>query len=216
MQSTTQWDWIFTGEDHKENWLYNRYYCGGGNSRYSTFQLAINLLLQRDIPQGRPLILETGCQRQEDDIGAGMSTSIFAEFVHRAGGHLISVDNNLMHLHICSECIAPWKDSVDLVCADSIQYLSTYQGPLDLVYLDSLDYPVGNDAGNLTMQRSAQEHNLAELQAIYSQLTDMTIVLLDDNTLPKGGKTALTKSYLIQNGWKCLLDHQQSLWVRRI
>ncbi len=213
---TTHYDWIFTGEDHKENWFYNKYFYGGGNSRYKTFQLAINLLLQREMSSGRPLILETGCQRQADDVGAGMSTSIFAELVSRIGGKLISVDNNLMHLNICSECIAPWVRSVDLVCADSIQYLASYKGPLDLVYLDSLDYPVGGDEGNIAMQHAAQQHNLAELQAIAPALDEMTIVLLDDNTLAGGGKPKLAKEWLVEHQWKCLLDHQSSLWVKRI
>lgn len=213
---TTCYDWIFTGEDHKENWFYNKYFYGGGNSRYHTFQLAINLLLQRSLPQGRPLILETGCQRQEGDVGAGMSTSIFAELVSQIGGKLISVDNNLMHLHICVECIKPWENSVDLVCADSIQYLASYKGPLDLVYLDSLDYPVGQDEGNVAMQRAAQQHNLAELEAIAPVLTDWTIVLLDDNTLAGGGKPKLAKQWLVEHEWKCMLDHQSSLWIRKV
>jgi hypothetical protein len=91
-----------------------------------------------------------------------------------------------------------------------------YKDQVDLIYLDSLDYPIGTDAGNIAMQDAAQKHNLAEFIAIEDRLTEKTIVLLDDNTLPGGGKPKLLKDYLIAKEWICLLDYQQSLFVKKV
>lgn len=210
-------DWIYTSEDPQTNWFYEKYYASGSNSRYMTFQLALNLLLQRTYPEGRPLILETGCQRQADDLGAGMSSSIFAEFLFRLGkGKLRSVDNNGYHLTVCASCVAPWISRVELACDDSIHYLTQHDEPVDLLYLDSLDYPVGGDEGNITMQEAAQQHNLAEFKAIEDRLPEECVVLLDDNNLSGGGKPKLLKEYLFRKRWKCLLDYQQSLWVKKV
>lgn len=40
------------------------------------------------------------------------------------------------------------------------------------------------------------------------------VVLLDDNHMPGGGKTRLSKMFLRSKGWLCVLDWQQSLWVK--
>jgi hypothetical protein len=208
-------DLIYTNPDHKNNWFYNRYFYGGTNLRYYTFQLALNLLYQG---KENPIIIETGCQREEDDVGAGMSTSIFAEYVHRYGGKLITVDNNPRHLSrartYCQQWV-PLDGKVEFVCSDSVGYLRNYMGEVDLIYLDSLDYPVGRDEGNVAMQQAAQWHSLNELTAIEPNLHGKSIILLDDNHFAGGGKPAKAKEYLVNTGWICLLDLQSTLWIRR-
>ena len=87
------------------NWFFDKYYIHGSNSRFWTFQLALNLLSQRN---WNPTIVETGCQRMADDIGAGMSTSIFAEYIARYGGELHVVDNDVHHLTIAEKCVGEW------------------------------------------------------------------------------------------------------------
>jgi hypothetical protein len=39
------------------------------------------------------------------------------------------------------------------------------------------------------------------------------IILIDDNSLPGGGKARTAKDILIDKGYICLLDIYQSLWV---
>lgn len=204
---------VYTSDQDGPNWFYDKYYCCGGNSRYFTFQLALNLLSQKTTT---PTIIETGCQRQADDLGAGMSTSIFGEYVKRYGGKLITVDLFPQHLEVCKECTKEFSDHISYIESDSLRFLSTYMGPCNLLYLDSLDYPVGTDAGNVAMQQAAQQHNLLEFKAIEKRLSDWCIILLDDNTLPGGGKPKLCKEYLITRGYTCLLDYQQSLFVKCI
>jgi hypothetical protein len=196
-----------------ENWFYQKYYTCGANGRYFTFQAALNLLSQR---KENPLIIETGCQRQENDLGAGMSTSIFGEWCFKYGGSLITVDNCREHLTICKDCTKEWGSVISYIEMDSLRYLLNLSASPDLVYLDSLDFPIGDDAGNIKMRDDAQNHNLKEFLALEKsgRLLPSTIVLLDDNQLPYGGKPALLKKYLEMKGWTCLLDFQQSLWIK--
>jgi hypothetical protein len=203
-------DLIFTS-DEVDNWFHEKYYASGSNARYFTWKVALGLLNQN---HENPVIIETGCQRMEGDLGAGMSTSIFAEYIHRYGGSLISCDISMENLELAQRVIFGWDIDHKFVCSDSVSFLNTWDGPVDLIYLDSYDYPMGEnqDAG----RRFSQEHNLAELKAIWKQLDNNSIVLLDDNMLPGGGKPRLAKDFLIENNWKCLLDFQQSLWVRSI
>jgi hypothetical protein len=201
---TSNWQTGFT------NWFHSKYYYGGSNYRYFTFQLALNLLGQFT---KNPIILETGCQRQEGDIGAGMSTSIFGEYVSKYGGHLITVDMIDNHLRICKDCTSQYKDYITYVLSDSLIFLKDYNGSVDLLYLDSVDYPIGTDAGNIAMQLLSQTHSLMEFQAIESKLHNKTLLLIDDNQLEGGGKPKLLKDYLETKNWYCLLDLQQSLWI---
>lgn len=205
---------LYTGEDIKGNWFYNKYYYGGANSRYYTFQLALNLLHQR---HKNPVIIETGCQRQEEDVGAGMSTSIFAEYIQRYGGSLITVDIDRIHLARAQSYVTKWPEAIiTFVPMDSVSFLKQHQGQCDLLYLDSLDYPVGENDGNLAMQYAAQEHCLNEFLAIESKLPDNIILLIDDNQFGGGGKPKLLKEYLLSHQWICLLDLQSSLWIKLV
>lgn len=233
---------IYTGQDLYHNWFYNRYYYAGSNSRYYTFQIALNILNQRFV---NPVIIETGCQRQKEDVGAGMSTSIFAEYISRYGGSLISIDINQQNLDMAAHCVSKWPNSkTTFVCNDSVNYLKNYTGPCDLLYLDSYDYPIFellklyrsdlnfDEAQKELAQYSREDivkkhhdlisdcqiHCLKEFQAIENKLQENVILLIDDNQLYGGGKPRLLKDYLSKgtDGWICLLDLQSSLWVKKI
>jgi hypothetical protein len=233
-------DLVYTDKGSK-NWLFEKYYFGGQNYRYFTFQLALNLLKQR---HPNPIIIETGCQRMKDDLGAGMSTSIWGEYCQRYGGHLTSVDISGQNLTVCKECTAQYAGLITYIQSDSIAFLSGKRGAADLLYLDSLDYDYGGllniyggaadinaaikavDAipqDELLKKHSniilpAQQHCLSELKAAEKSgiIKADTILMIDDNQLPGGGKSRLVKDYLASTGWTCLLDHQQTLWVRKL
>lgn len=233
-------DLIYTGGD-LDNWFYDRYYYAGVNSRYHTFQLVLNLLYQK---HANPTIIETGCQRLKDDLGGGMSTSIWAEYIQRYGGKLISVDNSVDSLQAARRVLQEFSGiDVTLVHSDSVVYLEGCQEHCDLLYLDSFDYPIvklceiygGHQDIDLTMKimnqvgrdrfidlhrdiiLPCQEHCLKEFQAIESNLPLNCILLIDDNQLPGGGKPRLLKDYLwARNEWTCLLDFQNSVWVKEI
>ena len=150
-----------------------------------------------------------------------MSTSIFAEWASRYGGYVITVDNWSPHLEVCAGCIEPWKDKVRLVLSDSVQFLKEYTGEIDLIYLDSLDYPLLPEGAEpnpeyLEAVDISQTHNLKEFKAVEDRLSDYCIVLLDDSQLERGGKPKLLKRYLLDKGWTLLFDFQQCLFVKKL
>lgn len=232
---------LFTGEDLKDNWFYNRYYYSGSNGRYVTFQACLNILNQKKVA---PTIIETGCQRLEEDLGGGMSTSVFAEYIHRYGGKLISVDITAANLTLAANCVQQWPNAdCSFVHSDSVAFLAKYEGPCDMLYLDSFDYPYGqllNYYGGTTdvvaaieqvssMKRNeilckhgdiidaCQVHCLHEFMAIEPRLSDDCILLIDDNQLAGGGKPRVLKEYLAKSkDWCCILDLQGSLWLRSL
>lgn len=223
-----------------ENW-FDKKYKSKMDGRWSTMKAALNIMLQR----GGTNLVETGCARMKDDFGAGYSTVLFCEFVERYGGHLWSIDNDARHLKICDELTTDFAQCRTLVHSDSIAALKEadkmagFSGKIDLLYLDSYDYPYGTIlnafGGQQDLQAAldivgsiserqiladfgsaihpCQEHCLQELSAALPHCHDKTVYLIDDN-LPGGGKGRTAKEWLSENGFECILDHQQSLWVR--
>jgi hypothetical protein len=173
--------------------------------RYLTFKMALNILLTQN---GRTIV-ETGTMRAPDNwLGDGGSTYIFGEFATRYDLHFWTCDLDPAVMDIAKNATAAFSSHTTYVVGDSVAFLSDVAEPIDLLYLDSHDCPVTGDAS------AAQRHNLNELIAAYPRLSNRAIVLLDDNFNPNGGKTKLTKEYLLDLGWICLFDLAQSLWLR--
>lgn len=223
-----------------KEWLENLGTDTFQRGRYTTFQIALNLFLQR---QGTNIV-ETGCQRGKDDIGSGCSTEIFSKFISSYGGHLYSVDNNYEHLSFAKDLIGD-NEQVSFILDDSVNYLSNYSNKIDLLYLDSYDYPVVElielyagkeiyqnqelylntraelfDLGEQEilrrhgdMLKDSQEHCLNEIKAAAPALRKNSIVLIDDANLLGGGKPRLAKEWLSEHGWHVLLDSFQTLWI---
>lgn len=192
----------------KVNGIYEQRYFGKEEPhlrRFFTFKTAISLFLNSKTKN----IVETGCQRNLIDWGAGNSSLIFSETLSDfpEKGNLYSVDISEQNLNICHQVTKKFNNT-NLYLGDSIAFLSQFDQPVGLLYLDSLDYEVN-------LQKESQEHQLKEIMAIYSKLSDDSIILLDDNDFPNGGKTKLTKEFLLEKNWICTLDHQQSLWIKR-
>lgn len=174
--------------------------------KYVTFKIALNLLLQN---KGK-LIVETGTQRMIDDPG-GCSTLLFGAFCHRYYKYLITVDNNPEHMATSVKVTKKYADHIAYALADSVGFLTLFGRPIDLLYLDSLDCPI--PPADAT---EAQQHNLNELKAAYDKLHKGSILLIDDNSFENGGKTRLTKKYLLETGkWLCILDSSQTLWMKK-
>ncbi len=225
-------DFIYTG-----SWFDNLYRTKL-DGRYPTMKAALNLLEQlTPVPS---IIVETGVARMEDDWGAGMSTLLFAEYCDNQNGYLYSVDNSEENCRFATNLTSKFT-KVTIICEDSVKYLKGFEISIDLLYLDSMDYPYG-DLLNLYGGREelseairilsempqdevlrlhgdlilpAQEHCLAELKAGLPLMTDKGVILLDDNNLPGGGKPRLAKEWLAKKGWTCVMDYQQSLWIKR-
>jgi hypothetical protein len=204
---------VYTGHEWPHNWLYNQFFLNGHNLRYYTFQLALNLLHQT---KRSPVIIETGCQRYEKELGDGYSTTLFCEYITRYGGKLISIDINPNNVNNAINWTAGYSINKEFIISDSVAFLKQYNGPVDLIYFDSWDYPLDNEPDIDLRRYQSQQHNLNELKAVEQRLSSCSIILLDDNQLPGGGKPKLTKDYLVKKGYICLLDLQQSIWIKQL
>ena len=88
--------------------------------KFHSFRIALNLFHQRE---GR-IIVETGCQREVDDWGAGQSTKIFGEYVSKYDAFLYTVDISLEKLYIAEEIAG--NTNIEYVNMDSLQFLKTF------------------------------------------------------------------------------------------
>src|SRR3990167_4889875 len=222
-----------------DDWFYEKYFKGlQQGKRFWTMFLALNLFLQY---QGQTII-ETGSTRLKDDWGAGMSTLIFGDFLKHYGGKLITVDNDFSVVETSKEITKDYAENIRYEVSDSIEFLRNWEeAKIDLLYLDSFDYPYGellshygadddlekaikklNSITDEEIEKlygntilGSQIHQQRELELALPKMNNNAIVLLDDNDLPGGGKTKLAKRYLAGNGYECLMDSYQSLWIKK-
>lgn len=187
------------------NSWFDQKYRVKSDGRYPTFKLALNLFLQT---KGKNIV-ETGTTRMVEDYGAGYSTVLFGDFLAKYGGHIWTVDISQPNIDTCKIVTEPFKSVITYVTDDSHTFLANFTQSIDLLYLDSYDYPLdGTDPG------PCQQHQLKEFKLAQPWLTDQAIILLDDNNFDNGGKTKLTKDYLLREGYTCLLDLQQSIFIQ--
>lgn len=203
--------------------------------RERTMRYALELLEWRD---GK-YIVETGCTRDPDNwSGDGMSTVIFGRWAADRGGKLRTIDNDVHHLATCKQLTVGLPIQFSL--SNSVAALGQNRQPIDLLYLDSLDYPYGPlcdiyggktdlDAAIATLKAmpeqeiiekhyallsTPQAHCAAEVRAALPVLKPGALVLIDDAGLPGGGKARVAKAVLIAAGWECLADEYQTLWSK--
>lgn len=206
--------------------------------RWPTFKLAFSILNQKFT--NPYTVIETGCVRMENDWGAGMSTLILARFCKGFGGTLETVDLNKNNIELCKRITEKYADYIQYHVDDSINFLRSYdRKSIDLLYLDSYDYPYGQllelYGGKEDIQKAidyldglseeeivyrhkniilaSQEHCVNELNVAFDKLSERHIILIDDNSLPGGGKSRLAKEVLLSKKYTCLLDLYQSLWI---
>lgn len=206
-------------------------------TRLPTMTLALELLEER----GGSYILETGCARQEDNWeGDGMSTLVWGEWAAEHDGHVWTVDADAGNLATCRALTEPWADHITYIHDDSIHHLREHRPRVDLLYLDSYDYPLidllelvggwqdftanveklrawGDDyivANHWGIIETSQRHAEREMLAALPLLHPRSLVLIDDADLPGGGKARLARKVLTEAGWTCRLDAYQTLWEK--
>lgn len=170
-----------------------------GGQRRHTFKRAVELALERGVKE----FVETGCYRGIDD--DGQSTVIFAAVAAEVCGRFISVD--LSEEHVARANAKVPSGPREIVCRDSVEYLSHRTKEIGLLYLDSYDYYHGDPL-------PSQIHQVAEIGAAWAKLAPNAIVLLDDCNIPGGGKGLLTSRFLLERGFTLVEDSYQKLFVR--
>ena len=208
----TDYDFLLQNSWFDKNWNIP------GNERYLTFKIALNLLNQT---QENPTIVETGTN-WFNDLGGGRSTNVFGEYVKKYGGQLWTVDIQQESIDACKVFTAGLAENIHYITDDSHHFLEGFLGTIDLLYLDSFDYPIEAVVPGATDKPQekidqeiidCQNHQLKEMKLAWPKLHVGSIILLDDNQLPGGGKTKMTKEWLKEKGIKLILDDaQQSLW----
>ena len=214
-----------------------------GGTRWYTFREALIELLGMADPRTALAIVETGCVRVRDDHGAGYSTILFDQFSGWAGARDLrirvdSVDVSRENVRFCRRELRPGT-TVRLHVGDSVAWLKRRTEPIDLLYLDSADYPYPEIFGAFTEGRSdqastdyienvvdpaliwercstaiekCQMHALEELLAAEERIPRGGLVLVDDWGVPCGGKAGLARDYMRRNGFHLICEAYQTLW----
>jgi hypothetical protein len=136
------------------------------------------MMLNHIVGIHQPLVVETGCARQEDNFeGDGMSTTIFDTFIDYHGGEFYSVDINPDNIGLAKAT----AKVANLTCSDSVKFLYeqskvwiAQNRKIDLLYLDSFDFDMSNP-------HPSSLHHIFELTAIMPCLREGTMVCVDDN-----------------------------------
>jgi glycosyltransferase involved in cell wall biosynthesis len=179
-------------------------------SRYHTFYQALLLALVRNAKH----LVETGTARDADNwAGDGESTYVFGAFARRYGCRLWTCDIEEANIATARRLTAPFKEHIEYVVSDSVEFLQKFDRPIDLLYLDSYDFEPDEDPD------PPQDHALREAQAALPALHSQSIVLVDDCSLPHGGKGGKVIPFLLEKGWQLFgLGYQtlvaQPSWVR--
>jgi len=161
-----------------------------------------------------PLIVETGCSRQENNFsGDGMSTLIFDSYVETHGGEFHTVDIDQANVDFARKRT---KGNTAIHCADSVLFLHNLdhvlaqQGrKIDLLYLDSLDYTPEQEL-------ESSLHHIYELCAIRPSVKQGTMIVVDDNFYVNGvfkGKGKFMFDYMKKINCTCILQDYQCIWV---
>jgi hypothetical protein len=153
-----------------------------------------------------PLIIETGCARQEDNYdGDGMSTLIFDAYVKEHGGEFHSIDINPLNTDFAKS-----KTSVAKVhTSDSVKFLYEFNQQnkkIDLLYLDSFDLDASNP-------HPSSLHHIFELTAIMPSLKEDTMICVDDNLDIGVGKGGYVNEFMNLLGKPKLYSGYQWIWI---
>ena len=177
------------------------------NKRADTFQQIFDYL-ERICHNVDPVIVETGTYREENNYeGDGCSTLLFDQYVAAHGGILWSVDNDQK---ACDLALSA-TDHAIVVCQDSVEFLSSLEGKVDLLYLDSYNIIQWTD------DWAPAAHHLKELLAARHCIKPGTLVVIDDNIVtPEGkrlGKGRLVYELVESIGGEPYFDSYQVGWI---
>ncbi len=180
-------------------------YFGGFNDRDAGFDSLLRAAASRF---ARPVIVETGCIRHDEDFeGAGFSTLLLGLFAASHGGEFVSIDHDRGNCALARRVVACLGAAARVIESDSVAWLEGDARRIDVLYLDSRD---------ADLQGSA-EHGLREVQAAYERLHDASLVAWDDTCYANGafiGSGALGVPWLLDRGWRILHSGQQTILGR--
>ena len=159
-----------------------------------------------------PVIVETGTVREENNFeGDGCSTILFDHYIGTQGGTLITVDIDPKACKM-AEKLTTYAEVIE---GDSVEFLSTLDGSVDLLYLDS--YNIYNWLDDW----KSSAHHLKELFAAKNVIKDGTLIVVDDNLFipesekskQKHGKGRMIYELMDSLGIPPYIDGYQVGWI---
>lgn len=179
--------------------------------RRITFAKTLKLLDERNVKT----IIETGTSREglNNTKGDGGATIVFGKWAQQNDAKMHSVDISEDSVKGSQAEVDNQKlnDTVTVHLNDSLEFLKTFNEPVDFLYLDSYDY----SKTDTDIQIKSQEHHLKEFKIIEDKLHKDSIVLIDDCGLPGGGKGKTVIAYMLEKDWEILIDAYQVLLVKK-
>lgn len=173
-------------------------------ARFSTMYTALTELHLMK-PDGATIV-EIGTLR-DNTVGGGHSTYKFGEYCAKFQGKLVTVDISRDAIDFSKKATRRYKDFIEYHLGDSSDFLSTFEGDIDFLYLDGFDSTPGKE-------KEASIKQLDEIKKAMPRLADSCVVLLDDTKLPEGGKAAYSSGYLAEHGFLLIKDSYQQLYMR--
>ena len=159
-----------------------------------------------------PVIVETGTVREDYNFeGDGCSTVLFDNYIGHKGGTLISVDID----PVACKNARTVTTNAEVVEADSVEYLATLDGKVDLLYLDSFNIY------NWLDDWKASAHHLKEIFAAKNVIKEGTLIVVDDNLyVPntednkrKSGKGRIIHELMQSIGISTFIDGYHIGWI---
>lgn len=179
--------------------------------RRVTFAKVLKLLKERNAK----ILVETGTSRKglEGAKSDGAATIVFGKWAKENGAIMHSVDISEDSVKGSQQEVENQnlQDVVTVHLDDSLNFLKDFKGEIDFLYLDSYDY----SKTDLQIQKDSQEHHLKEFKIIEDRLHKNTIVLIDDCGLPGGGKGKTVIAYMLEKGWKVIINKYQVLLLHK-
>ena len=177
------------------------------NTRFESFVEAFKICSERKLK----IIVETGTARGKTKFfffnyynwKDGMSTPMFAEYVHLNNGELHSCDISEINIKNSKKFTKKFKKNIYYHCEDSLEFLENFTKKIDFLYLDSLD---SHDT------IAASKHQLEEIKIAYKKLHENSIILLDD----KGQKTNLSIDYLLNLKYQIIFETDYQVLLSKV
>lgn len=191
---------------HVGQW-FDAHYTGLLGHRAHTMRAALVRLKQT----GGRLIVESGCCRQEGNwAGDGQSTLVFAAYGRKFAAAVMSADVDPAAVRLAQRLVKEHCGTdvhVTVRCGDAEREIAAVNQPIDLLYLDSLDFRPQNPG-------PSQERAWREFEAAEPWLHEESVVLIDDCDLPHGGKGGMLIPEMERRGWRVLMREYQVLLSR--
>ena len=158
-----------------------------------------------------PVIVETGTVPEDYNFeGDGCSTILFDRYVDTQGGTLLTVDID----PVACKNARTVTTHAEVIEGDSVEFLSTLEGHVDLLYLDSFNIY------NWLDDWEASGHHLKELFAAKNVIKEGTLIVVDDNlymkntdTNKKFGKGRMIQELMKSIGIPPYIDGYHMGWI---